>query len=70
MYETGEHVPGLEMHDRGDEIESIGGEKSNDNLLEGLVVLEELWEVFPTVEGVWDGEVDGVGSTPCRDNIA
>ena len=40
------------------------------NVPYNAVSLNVLREIFPTVEGMRDGQVDGIASAPKRDNVA
>ena len=41
LEEGREHVPGLEVHERGDEVETVSCRKRDDNVTEGSIRLDQ-----------------------------
>jgi len=58
------------MYDGPEEVKTVGCSESDDNFTESFVRLDEVREVLPLFECVWDSQVNSEASTPYSDHVA
>lgn len=57
------------MNERGEEVKTISGGKGDHDISECLVVLNETAEIFPSCEGVGNGQINRVSGAPNSDHV-
>lgn len=70
LQKASKHVPRLKVHERADKVETVCGSQGYNDIQQHRSGLDELGEVFPSSNRMWDSVINGVRCTVKRNDIA